>query len=125
LIWARGGSRRQAFDLGAWWEQETGLPIPLGGIIAKRSFGEEFNTKINSLLKQSVEYAFANGDVPMKYIKEHSQELSDEVIKQHIDLYVNDFSLDVGDEGERAVQELISRAEDAGLVPKSSAPIFI
>jgi len=116
---------KEIIDLGAWWEQETGLPIPLGGIIAKRSFGEEFNTKINSLLKQSVEYAFANRDVPMKYIKEHSQELSDEVIKQHIDLYVNDFSLDVGDEGERAVRELISRAEDAGLVPKSSAPIFV
>jgi 1,4-dihydroxy-6-naphthoate synthase len=96
---------KQTIDLGEWWEGETGLPIPLGGIIAKRSLGDSLINAINSVLKSSVEYAFSNRDEPMNYIKEHSQELSDDVINQHIDLYVNDFSIDVGDEGDRAVDE--------------------
>ncbi|MBI5407851.1 MAG: 1,4-dihydroxy-6-naphthoate synthase [Nitrospirae bacterium] len=110
---------KQVIDLGEWWEKETGLPIPLGGIIAKRSLGEELNAKINKLIRQSVEYASGNRSEPMEYIKKHSQELSDDVIKQHINFYVNAFSLDLGDEGEKAVHELLSRAEEAGIIPKA------
>lgn len=110
---------KQIIDLGEWWEGETGLPIPLGGIIAKRSLGDGLINTINTVLKNSVEYAFSNRVQPMKYIKEHSQELSDDVINQHIDLYVNDFSVDVGDEGEKAVIELFSRSEKAGLIPET------
>ncbi len=116
---------KQIVDLGQWWEEETGLPIPLGGIIAKRSLGEQLNKEINMFLKQSVEYAFKNRTEPMDYIKEHSQELSDDVINQHIGLYVNEFSLDVGDEGKKAVQELLLRSEDAEIIPKSKGSIFI
>ncbi len=116
---------KQIIDLGDWWEKETGLPIPLGGIIAKQSLGSELNEKINKILRQSVEYAFSNRSEPISYIKEHSQELSDDVINQHIDLYVNDFSIDVGQEGEKAVSELLSRAEDARIIPKSKQPVFI
>jgi 1,4-dihydroxy-6-naphthoate synthase len=112
-------------DLGEWWEKQTGLPIPLGGIIAKRSLGDGLNKKINKILKQSVEYAFSNRAEPMSYINEHSQELSDDVINRHINLYVNDYSIDVGQEGERAVIELISRAEEAGIIPKVKQPVFI
>jgi 1,4-dihydroxy-6-naphthoate synthase len=112
-------------DLGEWWEKQTGLPIPLGGIIAKRLLGDGLNKKINKILKQSVEYAFSNRAEPMSYIKEHSQELSDDVINRHINLYVNDYSIDVGQEGENAVIELISRAEEAGIIPKSRQPVFI
>jgi 1,4-dihydroxy-6-naphthoate synthase len=61
----------------------------------------------------------------MSYIKEHSQELSDDVINQHINLYVNDFSIDVGPEGEKAVIELLSRAEEAGIIPKAKQPVFV
>ncbi|MBI4681508.1 MAG: 1,4-dihydroxy-6-naphthoate synthase [Nitrospirae bacterium] len=116
---------KQVIDLGRWWEKETGLPIPLGGIIAKRTLGESSIKQIEKLLKQSVEYAFSNRIEPMSYIKMHSQELSDDIINQHINLYVNNFSLDVGEEGEKAVTELISRAEKAGIIPKSNQPIFI
>jgi 1,4-dihydroxy-6-naphthoate synthase len=112
-------------DLGEWWEKETGLPIPLGGIIAKRSLGSRLNQTVNEILKQSVEFAFADRRAPMSYIKAHSQELSDSVINRHIDMYVNDFSIDPGQEGEKAVKELISRAEDSGIIPKVKQPLFI
>lgn len=109
---------KEVIDLGEWWEKETGLPIPLGGIIAKRTFGEDLNRKTGELVRQSIEYAFKNRNEPTAYIKEHSQELSDDVINRHIDLYVNDYSLDIGQDGEKAVKELFSRAEDAGVIPK-------
>jgi len=109
---------KQVLDLGEWWGKDTGLPIPLGCIIAKQALGESMNKRINSLIRQSVEYAFQNRNEPTGYIKKHSQELSDEVINKHIDLYVNDYSFDIGQDGERAVRELLSRAEDAGIIPK-------
>lgn len=109
---------KQIMDLGEWWEKDTGLPIPLGCIIARRSLGDELNMQIDRTIRQSAEYAFSNRTESMTYIKRHSQEFSDDVIKQHIDLYVNDFSLDIGEEGGEAVSELISRAEKAGVVPR-------
>ena len=116
---------KQIIDLGEWWEKQTGHPIPLGGIIAKRSLGEGLNKKINKTIKSSIEYAFSNRSEPMDYIKKHSQELSDEVINQHINLYVNNYSLDVGQDGEKAVIALLSRAEEAGIIPKVKQEIFI
>ena len=116
---------KEIIDLGEWWEKETGLPIPLGGIIARRSMGDSLIKQIDESIKQSILYAFDNRKSPVDYIKEHSQELSDDVINQHISLYVNDFSVDIGEEGEKAVLELLSRAEDAGVIPKINNSIFI
>ena len=116
---------KQIVDLGEWWEKQTGHPIPLGGIIAKRSLGEGLNKKINKTIKSSIEYAFSNRSEPMDYIKKHSQELSDEVINQHINLYVNNYSLNVGQDGEKAVIALLSRAEEAGIIPKVKQEIFV
>ncbi|GBE05455.1 MAG TPA: 1,4-dihydroxy-6-naphthoate synthase [Nitrospirae bacterium] len=116
---------KQIIDLGQWWEELTGLPVPLGGIIAKRSLGDGLTRKVNKIIKKSIEYAFSNRSEPMGYIKEHSQELSEDVINRHIDLYVNDFSPDVGDEGERAVLELLSRAENAEIIPRAKEKVFI
>ncbi len=116
---------KQIMDLGEWWEKQTGFPIPLGGIIAKHTLGAGLNKKVNKIIKKSIEYSFNNRDESMNYIKEHSQELSEDVIKQHIELYVNDFSVDVGQEGEKAVTELISRAEDAGIIPKVKQKVFV
>jgi 1,4-dihydroxy-6-naphthoate synthase len=116
---------KQIIDLGAWWEQETGLPIPLGGIIAKRSLGEGLIKKANRIIRASVAYAFSNRNESLSYIKEHSQELSDDVVNQHINLYVNDFSSDVGEEGEKAVTELLSRASGVGIIPKVKQSFFI
>jgi 1,4-dihydroxy-6-naphthoate synthase len=112
-------------DLGDWWENETGHPIPLGGIVAKRSLGAETVTILERMLRASVVYAFAHPGAADAYIRAHSQEMSDEVCAAHIELYVNRFSLDLGNEGEAAVTTLLSRAEAAGLVPTSPESIFL
>ena len=115
----------EIIDLGDWWEKETGLPIPLGGITARRSLGYSLIKQIDENIKQSIIYAFDNRQSPVDYIKQYSQELSDDVINQHISLYVNDFSVDLGQEGENALRELLSRAEEAGVIPKINKSLFI
>jgi 1,4-dihydroxy-6-naphthoate synthase len=112
-------------DLGAWWEEETGLPIPLGGILARRDLGAETIKAVEKAIRKSLEYARKNPHEPKTYIKKHAQELDHEVIDAHIDLYVNDFSLDLGDEGISAVETLLKRAEERGLIKPSSMPLFI
>ena len=112
-------------DLGAWWEQESGLPIPLGGILAKRSLGDELIRHVDSSIRQSLEYAKTHPEEPRSYIKAHSQELDDTVIDNHIGLYVNDFSLDLGDEGILAVETLLKRAEERGLIPACDKPLIV
>ena len=107
---------KKIIDLGEWWEEETGLPIPLGCIIAKRSLGIELIEKLERLIKESVLYAMSLRDEPVKYIKEHSQELDDSVIDEHIKLYVNDYSIDIGDDGIRAVRKLLDMAEERGII---------
>jgi 1,4-dihydroxy-6-naphthoate synthase len=115
---------RKVVDLGQWWEHETGLPIPLGGIIAKRELGGVVN-EIEADIRKSLEYAFAHRDGPKAYIKKHSQEVQDSVIEQHIGLYVNDYSLDIGDDGLRAVEELFRMSEEKGIIEKSSGPLCV
>ena len=112
-------------DLGQWWEQDSGCPIPLGGILAKRSLGAELIQQIDSALRRSIEYAFANPQQPQAYIKQHAQELDEAVIRSHIQLYVNHFSIDLGDEGIRAVETLFARAEARGIIPPCDLPLFV
>ena len=112
-------------DLGAWWEDETGLPIPLGGILAKRSLGDETIRQIDRTIRQSLEYAYAHPEQPRDYIKQHAQELDDTVINSHIELYVNDFSLDLGVEGITAVETLLKQAEERGLIPACDKPLIV
>jgi 1,4-dihydroxy-6-naphthoate synthase len=111
-------------DLGRWWERETGALIPLGCIAARRSLGEEIVRKTESLIRESVLYAFSRPEEPVRYIKDHAQELDDEVIRQHIALYVNDYTVDMGEEGEKAVRTLFSMGEERGIIKKSSLPLF-
>ena len=111
-------------DLGEWWEKETGLPIPLGGILARRDMGKPMIGKIDLLIRQSIEYAFQHPEETRGYIKKNAQELDYEVIDQHIRLYVNDYSLDIGD-GINAIERLLKTAEDLNLIPHSDKPIFI
>lgn len=111
-------------DLGEWWEGETGCPIPLGGIVARRSLGRDAVAAIDRALAASVAHARANPGAADGYIRAHSQEMSDEVCAAHINLYVNDFSLRLGTEGEAAVATLLQRAEAAGVIPCSVAPLF-
>jgi 1,4-dihydroxy-6-naphthoate synthase len=93
-------------DLGEFWEEKMELPIPLGGIAINQSIKRSVALKINELIRKSLEYAFANYPVITDYVKQHSQEMSEEVMRQHIDLYVNKYSLDLGDQGRHAIEEL-------------------
>ena len=94
-------------DLGKLWESETNLPLPLGAIIIKRELGEELISKFDKLLSKSVRYAFANPLVSRDFVKEHAQELEDDVIEKHISLFVNDYTISLGEEGQKAVEKLI------------------
>ncbi|MBI5206069.1 MAG: 1,4-dihydroxy-6-naphthoate synthase [Nitrospirae bacterium] len=116
---------KRVIDLGEWWEKETGLQIPLGCIIAKRSMGKDLIHKIDGLIKKSILYAMNNKGEPKKYIKEHSQELEDSVIEQHINLYVNDYSIDIGEEGINAVKKLFDMAGEKGIIKKSVVSLFV
>lgn len=116
---------RFLLDLGAWWEGETGCPIPLGGIVARRSLGEELLRRIEAAIRASVGYAFAHPSSSRSYCREHAQEMEDRVLDSHIGLYVNPFSLDLGEEGEQAVAMLLQRGEEAGLFPPSQLPPFL
>ncbi|MBR4952808.1 MAG: 1,4-dihydroxy-6-naphthoate synthase [Alistipes sp.] len=93
-------------DLGLEWERQMELPLPLGSIIIDRSLGEEVARDVERLIRRSIEYAFSNPALSRDFIKSHAQELEDDVIDKHISLFVNDFSLTLGDEGRRAVEEL-------------------
>ncbi|HMU45737.1 MAG TPA: 1,4-dihydroxy-6-naphthoate synthase [Chitinophagaceae bacterium] len=93
-------------DLGEYWEEKTGQPIPLGGIAAKRSLGNDVIQKINSLIRKSLEFANRNWPSLPEYVTLHAQEMSEDVMRQHIQLYVNDYSLELGDRGRQAVQTL-------------------
>ena len=115
----------KVIDLGEWWEEDTGRPIPLGGILIRRDLGQERITAIDRALKASVEYAYAHPDEAKPYIRQHAQEMDEAVMQQHIDLYVNDYTLDYGEGGESAIRDLLGRAESAGIVAPSSASVFI
>ncbi len=106
-------------DLGEWWEQFSGLPIPLGGILGKRTLGRDVLLRVEEGIRQSLRYAQQHSTEVMEYCKEHSQEMDEKVMKDHIGLYVNDFSLDLGDEGLAAVRRLLEEAERRGVFPRS------
>lgn len=99
---------QKLMDLGEYWEKETGAPIPLGGIVATRSLNEDLIYKVDALIKASVEYAYEHHHIELSnYVKEHAQEMNEEVMKQHIDLYVNNFSIGLGNAGKNAVNKLV------------------
>ena len=100
-------------DLGEWWEGETGLPVPLAGIFARNDLEPELVDGAEAALRASVEYAFAHPDVSRDYVRSLAHELSDEVCAAHIDLYVNEHSVDIGDDGLAAVDRLIGRTTAA------------
>lgn len=95
-------------DLGETWENETALPIPLGGIVIKRNLPKEVKLNVNKLIRESMEYAFAHHIKHLsEYVQLHAQEMNEDVMRKHIGLYVNDYSKDVGSEGKRAVLKLM------------------
>ena len=93
-------------DLGEYWEQKMELPLPLGGIAINQSVKRSLALRVNELIRKSLEFAFKNYPAIPEYVKQHSQEMSEDVMRQHIDLYVNNYSLDLGDEGRQAIEAL-------------------
>jgi 1,4-dihydroxy-6-naphthoate synthase len=116
---------RKIVDLGEFWERETGSPIPLGGIVIKRSLPDEVKHRVNRLLRRSVEYAFAHREASLPFVRQHAQEMSEAVMYQHIDLYVNAYSVDLGPDGRRAVETLFARAAATGVIPPMTQPLFL
>jgi 5,8-dihydroxy-2-naphthoate synthase len=116
---------KKIIDLGEFWEGETGAPIPLGGIVINRSLPDEVKHTVNRVLRRSIEYAFANRAASLPYVRAHAQEMSEDVMYRHIDLYVNEYSVDLGREGRRAVELLFERARATGLIPALTKTLFL
>lgn len=112
-------------DLGEYWESTTGMPIPLGGIVAHRELEPQILDRVNRVLQRSVEYAFDNPKSALPYIRQHAQEMEEEVMYAHIELYVNDFSRDLGKEGKAAVQYLFDKAAQLGYIPRPKTSVFL
>ncbi|MFI5958469.1 1,4-dihydroxy-6-naphthoate synthase [Cryptosporangium sp. NPDC051539] len=110
-----------AADLGEWWESTTGLPIPLGAILARKDLPVS-PAELAKHVRASVEYAWANPEASREYVLAHAQEMDDDVVDQHIGLYVNEFTRDLGTDGYAAVDALLGRAAAAGLVPPVAIP---
>ncbi len=116
---------KKIVDLGEFWEAKTGAPIPLGGIVIKRSLPDDVKQRVNRVLRSSVEYAFAHREASLPFVREHAQEMSNDVMYRHIDLYVNQYSIDLGTEGRHAVELLFDNATASGLIPAVNAPLFL
>lgn len=112
-------------DLGQWWERTTGRPIPLGCIAARRDLGAEVIAKIEAALADSVQYAWADPEASRDYVLSHAQEMDSQVVDQHIALYVNDFTANLGRDGLDAVEEVLRRGRKSGLLPHSDQPLLM
>ena len=116
---------KKIVDLGEYWESLTHKPIPLGGIVMKRELSAELKQLVNRLIRQSVEFAFAHPESSAAYVKEHAQEMSEEVRNKHINLYVNKYSIDLGHDGRAAVELLFQKAQELGVIQKIDQSIFL
>ena len=112
-------------DLGNFWENETRLPVPLGGIVANRNLPDNIKQNVQSLIRESLEYSYKNKNGLSDFVKDNAQEMSIEVMKMHIDLYVNNFSLDLGDDGRKAVRKFLQVHSSINKLPFDSERIFL
>jgi len=116
---------KKIIDLGEDWEEKTKNPIPLGGIVIRRNFDLETQLKVNRVLKRSVEFALAHPNSSYGFVKNYAQELNDEVIQKHIGLYVNNFTVDLGETGKNAVTTLFKRAVNEMIINEFEHDIFV
>ena len=112
-------------DLGHFWETTTELPVPLGGIVAKRNMPDDIKLKVQSLIRKSVDYSYAQGGELSDFIKDNAQEMSTEVMQMHIDLYVNDFSIDLGEDGKKAIRKFLQVHSSINKLPVDNQNIFL
>lgn len=115
----------QVVDLGDWWESQTGMPIPLGAILVRRDLDEAAAKTIDESIRRSLRFARTHESAVMKYVREHATEMQEDVMRKHIDLYVNEYSEDVGESGMAAVKELFSRAQAAHIIPATVEADFV
>jgi len=115
----------KVIDLGAYWESTYDFPIPLGGIVAKRKLGSEYIKQISNLISQSVQYAFDYPTASQSFVLENAQELEPNIVKQHIDLYVNKYSINLGKQGRAAVEKLFEVGIAKNILKPSKFPIFM
>ncbi|HEV2983476.1 MAG TPA: 1,4-dihydroxy-6-naphthoate synthase [Vicinamibacterales bacterium] len=116
---------KKIVDLGEFWEHETGAPIPLGGIVINRSLPDGIKHAVNRVVRRSVEYALAHRADSLPFVRAHAQEMSEDVMYRHIDLYVNGYSVDLGLEGRRAVELLFEKARATGIIPPVNHELFL
>ncbi len=112
-------------DLGRLWEEDTGLPLPLGAIAARRSLGAPTVLALEAAIRESILYARRHEAAALEHARHFAQEMAEEVLRAHIALYVNDLSLAIGPEGERAVRTLLARGAERGMLPALSQPPFL
>lgn len=112
-------------DLGELWENETGEPIPLGGVAVKKILPDLIKEKLGRVMKRSIEYAFSHPDSSAEFVKLHAQDMDEEVRKKHIALYVNDYSVDLGEKGRHAIETMFSKALETGLIDVDKKNIFV
>ena len=112
-------------DLGELWEKETSQPIPLGGIAVKRNLPGETKQKLDRVMRKSIEFAFANPNSSNDYVKQYAQEMDKEVRRKHIELYVNKYSVNLGEKGRRAIETLFTKAKETGIINEMPENIFI
>lgn len=116
---------RKIVDLGEKWEQSSGYPIPLGGIAIRRTCNNNVAVLVNKLISQSVQYAFAHPEEAIGYVQQHAQEMDHTVMWQHIKLYVNDFTISLGEKGKAAVEKFLDFAMEQQLMKEIKWPLFV
>lgn len=107
---------RPVVDLGAWWESQTGLPIPLGGIAADRRLGDDMIARVTAVIAQSIHHARSHPASTRGFVQRHAQEMAPEILARHIDTFVNDFSMGMSQTGQAAIDRLRQMALDAGVL---------
>jgi 1,4-dihydroxy-6-naphthoate synthase len=112
-------------DLGVMWENKNNLPVPLGGIAIKRSLPQKVKSDINKMLRNSIEYAFANPGSAMNFMKSNAVELQEDIIMNHVELYVNNYSVDLGEEGKKAIEKLKEEYSELNIIGTSSNGLFV
>ncbi|GAC1389246.1 MAG: 1,4-dihydroxy-6-naphthoate synthase [Vulcanimicrobiaceae bacterium] len=115
----------EVIDLGDWWEQETGLPIPLGAIMVRNDVDDARARELNDAIRASLRFAREHESQIISYVRENATETSEDVMRKHIELYVNEYSDDIGEQGIQAVTELFKRGHEAGFIPALAEPRFV